>query len=71
VAGRFEDSGVAKTSMNNRLAHLARLLSECWDARWQVLRLDPNQTVAANLALNSRSRLLVLADRLEEEKVLA
>jgi hypothetical protein len=55
--------------MNQRLAILARLLSECWDARWQVLRLDPNQTVGAVLALNSRSRLLVLADRLEEAKI--
>jgi hypothetical protein len=57
--------------MNRRLSILARLLAECWDARWQVLRLDPNQTVAATLALDSRSRLLVLADRLEEEKALA
>jgi hypothetical protein len=50
--------------MNHRLAHLARLLSECWDARWQVLRLDPNQTVAARNALDSRSRLLAMADKL-------
>jgi hypothetical protein len=28
----------------------------------------PAQTLGAALALNSRSRLLVLADRLEEEK---
>ncbi len=54
--------------MNHRLSTLAQLLSECWDARWQVLRLDPNQTVAARNALDSRSRLLAMADRLEEEK---
>ena len=57
--------------MNHRLFILARLLAECWDAKWQVWKLDPEKTVDATLALNSRSRLLVMADRLEEEKVLA
>ena len=55
--------------MNHRLSILARLLAECWDARWQVLRLDPAKSVDATAALNSRSRLLVLADRLEEGKI--
>jgi hypothetical protein len=55
--------------MNHRLTILARTLAECWDAKWQVWRLDPTQTKNATLALNSRSRLLVMADRLEEAKL--